>query len=750
MQRYRIIVASCIAAVFFTNITAQQSDSTVLQTVVIQATRTSARSPVPHTNYSADQISKFYQAQDIPYLLSATPSLVENSDGGTGIGYTGMRIRGSDPTRINVSINGIPLNDAESQGVFWVNLPDLAASAAEIQVQRGVGTSANGAGAFGATVNLDLSKVSAEPFAIISNSLGSFGARKHSAYLGTGLLNGKIAFTGRLSQIVSDGYIDRASADLRSYHLSGTYLDEQQSLMAHVLSGHEITYQAWDGLPAQYLGIDSLRTYNATGTEKPGSPYDDEVDDYTQRHYLLHYKRLLSQGLSLQLNGHYTRGFGFYEQFKAGQSFENYGLTAPMVGDTLLQETDLIRRRWLDNHFYGGTFALRWQPLVSPPIFAGAPVFLLGGAYSQYKGKHFGELIWAEYATPKDFRYYDNDARKKDGNFFGKIELHFRKGVSTFLDLQYRQVQYAFLGFDQQLNNVEQFARLQFFNPKLGLHWAFHQDYSAYAFWGIGHREPNRDDYTQSTPGSRPRAEKLLDWEAGIKIQKPFWSATANIYFMDYRDQLVLDGRINDVGAFIRTNVPRSYRAGVELESMVQLNASFSLRGNAAFSKNKAKTFTEYRDNWDTGEQAVLVYQNPDLAFSPGLIARVEANWAVLPNNQKHQLTVSLSGKYVGSQFLDNSANPLTRLDAYFFTDLRFNYDLKGVFGQQLSLIFAINNWLDAKYASNGWVYRYTSEGFDERPYNPYTRSEGQGVYHQAGYFPQAGRQVMGTVRLDF
>ena len=349
-------------------------DSIALQTVVIQSTRAEATTPVPHTNISDEKIARMYQAQDVPFLLSGVPSLVESSDAGAGVGYTGMRIRGSDPSRVNVTINGIPLNDAESQGVYWVDLPDLAASAAEIQVQRGVGTSTNGAGAFGATVNLDLSRVEPEPFALLTNSFGSFATRKHSACLGTGLMGGKWAFSGRASTIRSDGYIDRAGADLNSLHLSGAYIDDRQSLQAHFISGHEVTYQAWNGVPAQFINDERLRTYNTAGTERPGEPYPDEVDNYTQRYVLLHYKRLFKYGLNLQLNGHYTQGFGYYEQYKAAQSYADYGLPNPSVGDTVLESTDLIRRRRLDNRFYGGTFALRWQPPVNLPGMAGTPL----------------------------------------------------------------------------------------------------------------------------------------------------------------------------------------------------------------------------------------------------------------------------------------------------------------------------------------------------------------------------------------
>jgi iron complex outermembrane recepter protein len=749
----QLLVINCLLFIPFFSIAQNQlPDSVRLQTVVIQATRTGDRSPIPHTNLTAGQIAKLYHAQDVPFLLSGVPSLVETSDAGVGTGYSGMRIRGSDQTRINVTINGVPLNDSESQAVFWVNLPDLAASAAEIQVQRGVGTSTNGASAFGATVNLDLSKVEADPFAIVTNTLGSFGTRRHSAYVGTGLLDGKVAFSGRISKIVSDGYIDRASADLDAIHLSGAYVGEKQVLQAHLLSGHEVTYQAWNGVPAQYINDDVLRRFNTAGTQKPGEPYRDEVDNYRQRHLLLHYKRQLGQGLDLQLNGHYTRGRGFFELYRAGQKFTD--LNMPLPAGTNIKTTDVVLRRWLDNHFYGTTFALRWAPSVNPPFFQRGPVFMLGGAASRYIGAHFGEVIWAKQATvPNDYRYYDNDALKTDANLFGKSEFFWRGGLSTFLDLQVRRVSYDFQGFDvaadSNINNVRQNARLFFFNPKMGFTKIFNSRWNIYGFAGIANREPNRDDFVQSLPTNRPRPERLYNLEAGVRHQATKWTMQANLFYMYYRDQLVLDGGINDVGANIRTNVARSYRAGLELEAQARPISRLTLISNLALSRNRVLDFTEFRDNWDTGSQEQIQYNNTALAFSPEVIGRLSADWALL-RSATQDLSVNLTGKYVGQQFLDNTSNANTALDAFFFSDLRLNYDLKNVVGERLSLIFSVNNLFNARYANNGWVYRYISESYDARPDNPYTRLEGNKVYHQAGFFPQALRHWMATVVLRF
>ncbi|HRI59348.1 MAG TPA: TonB-dependent receptor [Saprospiraceae bacterium] len=726
------------------------ADDRRLETVVIQATRADAKNPVPHTNISAEKIAQTYYGQDVPYLLTGVPSLVETSDAGIGVGYTGLRIRGSDPTRVNVTINGVPFNDAESQGVYWVDLPDLAASTAEIQVQRGVGASTNGAGAFGASINLDLSKVEPDAFAELAGTVGSFATNKLSAQFGTGLMKGKVAFSGRISTIKSDGYIDRASADLTSLHLTGTYIDDRQSVQMHLLDGHEITYQAWNGVPAQYIADENLRTFNTAGTEQPGRPYENEVDDYTQRHFLLHYKRIMPQGLSLQLNGHYTQGFGFYEQYKADEAFADYGMPDLIVGDTTITTSDLVRRRWLDNDFYGGTFALRWQPPVNLTWMSGAPVFTLGGAMSRYEGSHFGEVIWAQRsAVPKDFRYYDNDADKRDANVFLKMEMGFANGFSAFLDLQVRGVRYDFLGYDNDLDNVTQTANLTFFNPKIGMTYSFSKTWMAYTYFGVGNREPNRDDYTQSSPDSRPRPERLFDFESGLKTGNQQWNASVNLFLMQYRDQLVLDGRLNDVGAYIRTNVPDSYRAGMELEANGRIGARLMLSGNAAFSRNKIKSFTEYRDNWDTGEQEIITYSNTDLAYSPDVTARGEATYALVQSKQQ-ALSLSLSGKYVGRQYLDNTSNANTALSDFFFSDLRLNYDLKRLVGENLGFIVSVNNLFDARYSSNGWAYRFVSEGYNPLPDDPYSRSEGKGVYNLTGFFPQAGRYWMATVRLRF
>jgi iron complex outermembrane recepter protein len=717
-------------------------------TVVIQATRAASGSPVPHTNLRAKEIAAVYHAQDIPMLLTGVPGVVEASDAGAGVGYTGMRVRGTDPTRINVTINGVPFNDAESQGVFWVNLPDLAASASEIQLQRGVGTSTHGAGAFGATLNIDLSRFEVEPGLTATQTVGAFGTRKSALQWRTGLLREHWAFSGRISGIDSDGFVDRASSRLRSTHLTGTWLDDRQSVQVHFLDGRERTYQSWYGLPAQYLDIDSLRTYNPAGTERADQPYPDEVDNYTQRHLLAHYKRQINSNTYLQINGHYTRGFGYYEQYRANESLADFGMPSLQIGDTILTTSDLAYRLWLDNHFGGATWLLRWAA-------SSRSEWKIGGGANQYNGKHFGEVVWASISTaPAGHRYYDNDARKRDINFYVQNNTRLGRYTTAFADMQVRYVDYTFLGFDNELRNVTQTADLLFFNPKLGLTHQLTRAAQLYAYAGVGHREPNRADYTQSTPSSRPLAERMLDVEMGSRFAQSWWSATANLYGMWYRDQLVVDGRINDVGAYIRTNVPESSRLGIELEGSIKPCKSLIINGNATFNRNRIREFTAFVDDWDTGLQEEITYRDVPLAFSPAMTAFGGVTWvqdiSTLQKNTQ-QVSATLTAKHVGQQFLDNTGNTATALPAYTFCDLRLNYDWTGMdWCQRISVIGTVHNLLDARYEANGWVYRFRSAGYDPRPDDAYVRAEGAGVYHQAGFFPQAGRHWNLTLKVEF
>ena len=706
-----------------------------LDELIVHATRASQRTPMTFTNLDKEEIEVNNLGQDVPYVLRWTPSAVVTSDAGTGIGYTGMRIRGTDPTRINVTINGIPLNDAESQGVFWVNLPDFVSSAEDVQIQRGVGSSTNGAGAFGGSINLSTAKVNETPYARVNGTLGSFNTWKGNVQFGTGTLGDGFSLDGRLSKISSDGYVDRATADLQSFYLSGAYKSDNTLLRAHVFSGHERTYQAWWGVSPELLDDPETRTYNQAGTEKSETdPHDNEVDDYGQTHFQLLLSQTLNPLWNLNLALHYTKGGGFYEEYKAQQAFADYGLDPIFLKGDTINTTNLIRRRWLDNDFYGGTYSLTYRDARDQVNFT------LGGAYNIYEGSHFGEVLWARFASGSETedRYYDNDARKTDFNIYGKLNYRLSSQVDAYADLQYRRVGYEFLGFDRNGENVTQEANLNFFNPKIGLTFNPIEGTDIYASLAVANREPNRDDYTESTADSRPKPERLYDTEIGYRRNGQGAGFELNFYYMRYKGQLVLNGQINDVGAYSRINVDDSYRLGMELSGGIDFGSRWHFLGNLTLSRNKVKEFTEYLDVFDADfnwqEQKAVLHENTDLAFSPNLISGAEIRYDLL-KLASQELSLSLLGKYVGKQYIDNSLDESNRLDPYFFSDVRLNYSLKTNFAKQISFTLLARNIFDALYETNAWSYRYEYAG--------------EAALLQ-GFFPQAGRNFLLGMTIDF
>lgn len=729
-----------------------------ISTIEVAGNWADEKTPMTYTNLNKEQIEQQNLGQDVPFLLRWTPSAVVTSDAGTGIGYTGIRIRGSDPSRTNVSINGIPLNDAESQGVFWVDLPDFASSTSQIQIQRGVGTSTNGAGAFGATVNLNTNKINTKPYAKINTTLGSFNTLKANITAGSGLINDKFTVDGRVSRITSDGYIDRAEATLNSFFVSGAYLGKDQSLRANIFSGHEITYQAWNGVPAQYIDNDSLRTYNSAGTEKSGEPHDNEVDDYTQTHYQLLYNKVFNDNWNTDLAFHYTRGKGFFEQYKADEDLIDY-----LLSEDENETSDLIRRRWLDNHFYGVTYAFNYQPTDQKYVFT------LGGAWNQYKGGHYGETIWTAAAgdISNSPRYYDNDATKDDFNIFCKLNYQFTSKINAYLDLQYRNVNYEFLGFDNDGTNVTQDDNLNFFNPKLGLVYTPKSGQRLYASFAVSNREPNRSDYTESTPADRPKHETLYNTELGFRQQFSSRGFVGiNGYLMDYNNQLALTGQLNDVGEYTRRNIKDSYRLGIELEGAYAITKGLQINANLTLSQNKIKEFTEFIDNWDywyqdfdnipVEELDPLQFQNQledtDLAFSPNIIFGGELSYDFLTTKDNQSLVLGLMNKYVGKQFIDNTSNDNTALDAYFFSDLRLAYELSNTLFNQIKLTVLVRNLWGSRFSTNAWTYRYRSLGYDARPDDPSARLENAttGTYNLTGFYPQAERNVLVGLTIGF
>ena len=701
-----------------------------LDEVNVNALRASEKTPMTFTNITKEAIEEQNLGQDLPYLLSTTPSVVTTSDAGAGVGYTGFRIRGSDATRINVTINGIPLNDSESQGVWWVNMPDFASSIENIQIQRGVGSSTNGASAFGATINLKTDGLNSKAYAVTNNTIGSFNTFKNNVEFGTGLINGKFAVDGRLSKISSDGYIDRATSDLKSFYLSGGYYGTDEVLKAIVFSGKERTYQAWNGVPLSYLEDDSLRTFN------PYS-YENEVDNYGQTHYQLHYIKQLSTNSNYNVALHYTKGAGYYEQYKNKEAFADYGLINVTIGGDTITETDLIRRKWLDNDFYGSIFS--YNTTINKMDLT------LGGAWNTYKGKHFGEIIWAQYASDGDLGhvYYDNDATKIDRNVYAKFNYSYSKNINLYADLQKRFLDYNFIGFDDEGNNVEQTAEFDFFNPKFGFHYQIAENKSVYASFAVANKEPNRNDFVESSPNSRPLHETLYDTELGYKLVGINFQLGVNAYYMIYENQLVLTGQINDVGAYTRTNINYSERKGIEIEANYQINEKLNWAGNATFSENKIANFTEYVDNWDTWGQESIQYEDTDISFSPDLIWASTFSYKLCDN-----LSAQFISKYVGDQYIDNTSSIDRMLDAYLVHNGRLSWNLKSKLFSSVKLTLQVNNFLDEKYANNAWVYRFISEGWDPTESDPYVNANSEGGYDMAGYFPQAGRNFLFGISL--
>ena len=690
--------------------------NTTLDEVIVRATRANAKSAMAFTNVLQGELRKQNLGQDIPFLLNSTPSVVVNSDAGAGVGYTGIRVRGSDATRVNVTLNGVPLNDAESQGVFWVNMPDFASSVQSIQIQRGVGTSTNGAGAFGATINVQTNAYQPEPYAETNATAGSFNTRKINAIFGTGLLKGKFVVDARLSKITSDGYIDRAASDLKSFYVSGGYYGTKSFVRLNVFSGKEITYQSWEGVPESLLKTN--RTFNPY-------TYDNQVDDYQQDHYQLISSHELGNQWRLNATLHYTKGRGFYEQSKTDDELSNYGLPDVILGTSSIKKSDIVRRRWLDNDFYGAVWALDYEG-------EGKLKTNFGGGWNRYTGKHFGEVIWARFASTGNIRhrYYDNDATKTDFNVYGKAFYQINPKLNVFADLQIRTVNYTFLGFDNTLKNVDQTASLTFFNPKFGLTYELSADGSLYASYSIGNKEPNRNDYTESSPNSRPLAEHLADLEMGYKLKTERFMLNIGGYLMNYRDQLIATGQLNDVGAATRVNVPKSYRAGIEIELSAVLCQKLRWAGNVTFSQNKVKDFAEYFDNYDTGGQEIVKHTETDIAFSPNTILSSQLVYAPYK-----AVEIALLSKYVGAQFLDNTSNDARKLNAFFVNDLRAAYSLHPKWMQEITFSLLVNNLLNQLYEPNGYTFSYVSEGK--------TTTENF-------YYPQAGINFLAAIRLKF
>jgi iron complex outermembrane receptor protein len=711
-----------------------------LNQVIVQHTRAKKDAPVAQSTIEYADLEKINLGQDLPILLDNQVSIVTTSDAGAGIGYTGFRIRGSDASRINVTVNGIPINDPESQGVFWVNMPDFTSSIENLQIQRGVGTSTNGAGAFGGTVNMQTQGLQEKAYGELSSSIGSFNTQKQTAKFGTGLINKYWAFDGRISSITSDGYIDRASSDLESYYISGGYYGDKTVVKAIHFAGKEETYQSWWGTPQSRIsgkladmqthadndGYSDAQRANllAAGRTYNHYLYENEVDHYGQDHYQLHLSHQLSKQLTASMAFHYTYGRGYFEQYRNGDDFADYGLSNLVVGGDTITSTDVIRRRWLDNHFYGTTYNLN---------YTGDKLNLVvGGAYNEYIGDHFGEVNWMEFAngTAIRDRYYDNTGFKTDLNSYLKADYALNDKVVAFADLQVRSVGYSNTGTDNDLRTLSIDTSFVFVNPKAGITIKMNTKTRLYASLSMANREPVRNDFIDNPSNEQPKHEQMIDYEFGMDWKSKKASFQANGYFMDYTNQLVLTGALNDVGSNIRANVNNSYRMGIELSGAAALTKKINFTANATFSQNKIEEYKHVIYDYTNGYDIVeTVYKNTDIAFSPNAIAAVGLDY-----NPIKSLNILIMHKRVGRQFLDNTASENKAIDGYKTFNAKISYSIYPKYVKEIAFSLLVNNVFNEMYSSNGYTYSYIygdtiTENF---------------------YYPQAGTNFLGGITMKF
>ena len=688
-----------------------QTGSTVLEEVLVSAVRVNANVPVTFSNLTKKEIAKRNLGQDIPILLNYMPSVVSSSDAGAGVGYTSMSVRGSNGSRINVTVNGIPYNDPESHGTFWVNLGDFASSTENLQLQRGVGTSTNGSGAFGASLNILTDAVSEDAFAEISNSFGSFNTRKHTVKFSTGKINEHIEIAGRLSNISSDGYVDRAFADLKSYYLQGSYTDENTLVKAVTFGGKEQTYQAWFGLSAAELAEDRR--------QNPYT-YDNETDNYEQNHYQLHWNERLNDNWSTNLALNYTKGAGYFEQSKEGEDAADFN-------NLIADGSDVIVRRWLDNDFYVVNFNTNYK--------TDKLNFISGVSYSDYTGDHYGEVIWgSDLAADVNIRdrYYFSDAKKTDFSAFAKATFDITDKLIGYVDVQGRFVGYQTKGITSDIVPIDVDANFSFFNPKFGFTYKINQNNSVYTSFAVANREPNRNDFENgvTTP------ETLNDYELGWRMKSENIKLTINSYYMDYKNQLVLTGALNDVGAPIRATSGSSYRLGLEIDAAIRISDKFSIKPNATFSSNKNRDFFITKD----GATAPKSLGNTDLSFSPDVIVG-----NIFTYKPKENLQISFLSKYVGAQLLSNFSSAISTndvLDSYFTSDINIVYELETTkIFKSITFTALVNNIFNAEYVSNGYYYTFDD---DYSVANQVTTMDG------AGYYPQATRNFLVGVTLKF
>ncbi len=712
----------------------------------VSATRAKENSATTFKTLNKDDIKKVNLGQDIPYLLDQTPGVVIGSDAGAGIGYTNMTIRGSDNERINVTLNGIPLNNPESMGSFFVNLPDFASNTESIQIQRGIGTSTNGPAAFGASLNFQTDALEVKPYVEFNNSFGSYNSWKNTMKVGSGLINDKFAFNARLSRISSDGYVDRASSNLKSFYVDGGLYTEKHTLKATVFSGKEKTYQAWYGLaePLFTGNKERLEEYADNlwlfGEERERFlngdrkynyyTYDNQTDNYTQTHTHLNYSFRPNEKITFNTALHYTRGAGYYEEFRPADGLDHYGISPVQSNGETIEDTDLVRRRWLDNHFYGLTYSLLYKP-------NSALNFTFGGAYNQYKGDHYGEVIWAD-LVPEDKlgdKYYLSHANKNDFNFFAKADYRLENFLFN-LDLQYRNIVYNGKGDDDKIKDFEFKDNLNFFNPKAGITYFLNNNSNLYASYAFASKEPTRNDYVENPIGVFPKTEKMQDIEAGYRFRNENINVGANLYAMLYRDQLIPTGALNDVGSAVRINVDKSYRLGFELDASWRIHPKFIWSATAALSQNKIQDFVEhipvYNDDFDVVRDELTTHKSTDIAKSPAV---------VLSNNLTYRpidaLSFSFLSKYISRIYLDNTSEKNRSIAPSFVNNFQAVYSFSAFGIERIDLNLMVNNIFNEKYATSGYTYSMIMESVGQRDYFNF-------------YYPQAETNAMLGLNIRF
>lgn len=704
-----------------------------LEEVVVTATKVSKGTPVAYSEISRKELNKRNDGQGIPFLLLQSPSVIMTSDAGTGIGYSGFRVRGTDANRINITVNGVPINDSESHTVFWVNMPDFASSVDNIQIQRGAGTSTNGAAAFGATVAMQTQKPDLKPYGIYSVSAGSFGTVKNTVQGGTGLLYDHFVFDARYSNIRSDGFIDRASANMHSYFASAAYYGANTLIRFQTFGSNEQTYQAWTGVPSSMLKTN--RTYNPCGEyEENGVTkyYDNQTDNYKQQNYHLSASQRLGDYWNMNLTLHYTHGEGYYEDYKAKAKFKSYKLQPYINSDgETVTKSDLIRRKWLDNDFYGAVYSANYQ--------TERLNFSFGAAVNKYIGGHFGRVMWvksAENLPQPDYEYYRNTGNKLDYNTYAKANYQFHPYFNGYIDMQYRGIHYTIKGSDDKAGdhvNVDKYWN--FFNPKAGVNFR-KGGHNAFVSFAVANREPNRDNFTEAGPGERPQHETLYDYEAGYSFSNSRFHAGANLYYMDYNNQLILTGKISEIGEALTSNIKDSYRMGIELTGGVKITRWLEWNGNVTFSRNRIKDFTETLQNFDAdwnpvpGQEEVKNYLGTTrIAFSPDIIANSMFSF------YWKDLSVGFNSQYVSRQYIDNTSSKERSIDPYFVNSLQIGYIFKPKFMKEIGLDLTVNNLFNEQYETNAWVYSAIVDG--KR-------------YKEDGYFCQAGINAMARATFKF